>query len=195
MKTNSKVLFKGIFLIILGLTIFTGATSSDMYDTQIIEGNRFSTTTLDFSQRDTSNNQPVSTLFNLTGIIPGGFKVEGVRVKKDGKMGFRYKISTVKTAGNDNFCEALELTILQDWQIKYQGSLLDFSYNSDMRDKKTDDFIYYVKLTDNNVSLVNTSCDFNFVFKTWKVDPDEQGGFFDQEILNNHITSGFWAIN
>jgi len=192
---DAKGLFKGIFMIILVLTVYTGATSSDLFDTQIIGGNRFSTTTLDFSHRDTANNQPVATLFNITGMIPSGFRVEGVRVKKDGKMGFRYKVSTVKTNGVDNFCRALELTVLQDWQIKYQGNLLDFSYDSDMRDKKIDDFIYYIKLTSNDVNLVNNSCDFNFVFKTWRVSPDEQGGFSDQEILNNHITSGFWAVN
>ena len=195
MIIEARVLFKIVFMIILALTVYTGATSSDMFDSQVIEGNRFSTTTLDFSQQDTANNQPVSVLFNVTAIIPDGFRVEGVRVKNDGKMGFKYKVKTLQTSGDESLCSALQLTVLQEWQIKYQGNLLDFSYDSDLSSQKIDDFIYYLKLTSSSDSLKNKSCDFNFVFRSWKVYPDETGGFFDQEILTNHISSGTWVVN
>ena len=190
MKTNVRPAFKGIFILLLVLTICTGTTSADLYDTEIIQGNKFSATTLAFSHRDTANNSPTSSLFNITGILPGGFKVEGVRIQKDGNMTFKYQAKTVKTAGEDNFCGSLELTVLKDWKIKYNGKLTDFVMDSNMEEGKIDDWIFYIMLPNNDSGLINKTCDFNFVFRTYRNIPEETKGFFDQEIMTNHITSG-----
>lgn len=182
-------------MIFLVLTITTGTTSADLYDTQIISGNKFSATTLAFSHRDTANNSATSSLFNITGLIPGGFKVEGVRIHKDGKMSFKYRIKNVKTTGDDNFCGSLNLTVLKNWQTKYNGRLSDFILDADIGGNDIDDWIFYINLPNNDTVLINKTCDFNFVFRTWKNNPDETKGFFDQEILTNHITSGVWSQN
>lgn len=195
MKINVKPAFKGIFMLLLVLTISTGATSADLYDTEIVQGNKFSATTLAFSQRDTANNSPTSALFNITGILPGGFRVEGVRIQKDGKITFKYRTKTVKTAGADDFCQSLELTVLKNWQVRYSGRLTDFVMDSDIQDGKTDDWIFYITLSRNDAGLANETCDFNFVFRTWRDQPEETKGFFDQEIMTNHITSGSWLPN
>lgn len=195
MKISAKVTFKGIFLLLLVLTITTGTTSADLYDTQIVQGNKFSATTLAFSNRDTANNSPTSTLFNITGIIPGGFKIDGVRIYKDGKMSFKYRIKTVKTAGDDIFCQSLNITVLKNWQTKYTGKLGDFVLDSDMAENDIDDWIFYINLPHNGTDVVNKTCDFNFVFRTWKNEPEESKGFFDQEFLTNHVTSSSWSSN
>jgi len=191
-KINVRVIFKGTFILLLILTIFTGATSADLYDTEVVQGNKFSATTLAFSHRDTANNSPTSSLFNITGIIPGGFKVEGTRIQKDGKMSFKYRVKTVKTAGDDNFCGSLKLTVLKNWEIKYNDWLPNFVMDSNMGENKIDDWIFYITLPDNSAGLINKTCDFNFVFRTWRNEPEETKGFFDQEILTNHLTSGSW---
>lgn len=192
MKVETKTLFKAIFLIILALVAFTRATSADLFVAKIIDNNKFSATTLDFSQRDTATNNPTSTLFNVSGFTAGGFKVNGVRIKKDGKKDFNYQIKTIKTLGDDYLCDMLQLTVLQDWQIKYQGSLTGLSLNSSIKDNGLDDWVFYIKLENNEINLVNKVCDFNFVFRTFRDSPESNLGFWDEEILTNHIATTIW---
>ena len=193
MTIEAKSLFKGIFLIILALVVFTGATSADLFDTEIVTDNKLTATTLDFSQRDTANENFNSQLFNITGLVSGGFQVEGVRVKKDGLLDFNYKITTVKTAGDDLFCSALELTVVQNWQIKYQGRAMDFQINSTIQPNGLDDWLFYLNLVHNEVSLTNKVCDFNFIFRSLKINEGGTSMFFDEEILLNHVSSGLWV--
>lgn len=192
MTIEAKTVFKGVFLTILALVVFTGATSADLFDTEIVSDNRFSATTLDFSHRDTANGNSNSQLFNITGLITGGFQVEGVRVKKDGLLDFNYKVIAVKTAGDELFCQALELTVLQNWQIKYQGKLIDLQLNSTIKPNGLDDWIFYLNLTHNEVSLTNKMCDFNVIFRSLKESQGGIGVFTDEEILLNHVSSGTW---
>lgn len=179
---------------ILVMVVITGATSADLFVTQIIGKNKFSATTLDFSQRDTANNGSVSVLFNISGFVANGFKIEGVRVKKDGRENFKYRMNFVKTLGDDLLCRSLQLTVLQNWQIKYQGNLADFFLDSNIKENGLDDWIFYINLARNEIELMNKICDFNFVFKTYRLDPQKTEGFWDEEILTNHITSGVWTL-
>lgn len=194
MKIESKTLLKVIFFIILVLTVITGATSADLFVTQIIGNNKFSATTLDFSNRDTATNDSASVLFNVSGFVTSGFKVQGVRVKKDGKENFRYRMQFAKTLGSDLLCQSLQLTVLKSWQIRYQGNLSDFFLDSEIRENGFDDWIFSINLVRNEIELTNKTCDFNFVFKTYRLDPQETPGFWDEEILTNHISSGVWAM-
>jgi len=189
-----KTLFKGIFLINLVLIILTGATSADLFVTQTISRNKFTATTIDFSERDTANNNPNSVLFDVSGLVAEGFKVEGVRIKKDGRENFKYRIIVTKTIGNDLFCQSLQLSVLQNWQIKYQGSLLDFSLDSVIKENGLDDWIFYINLANNDINLTHKVCDFDFIFRTYRNDPDKLSGFWDEEILTNHISSGVWTL-
>lgn len=193
MNFEAKSFFKGVFLLILALVLFTGVTSADLFDTEMVTGNRLTATTLDFSQRDSANGNYSSQLFNITGLIANGFQVEGVRVKKDGKLDFNYKIRVEKTAGDDLFCSALDLTVLQNWQIKYQGRLIDFQANSTIQPNGLDDWIFYLKLNYNENSLTNKICDFNLVFHSLKINEGGTSVFSDEEILANHVSSGMWA--
>lgn len=194
MKIEPKTLFKSLFFMILVLTVITGATSADLFVTKIIGNNKFSATTLDFSNRDTATNGFTSVLFNISGFVTSGFEVKGVRMKKDGKEDFEYKINFVKSLGDDSLCQALQLTVLQNWQIKYQGNLSDFTLNSNIKENGFDDWVFYINLARNEIELTNKICDFNFVFKTFRADPQKTVGFWDEEILTNHIASGTWTM-
>jgi len=193
-KIEIKTLFKWLFLIILVLVFSTGATSADLFVTKIASGNQLKTTTLDISQRDTATNVPSSVLFNISGLIPSGFKVETVRFKKDGKMGSKYHLSTIQTSGDNQLCNALQLMALQNWQaVRYQGKLLDFVQDSVIGESGFDDWIFSLSLSNNEVSITNKVCDFNLIFSTYRNDPSDHSGFYDEEVLTNHITSGTWA--
>lgn len=195
MIVNLRTFFKAIFFLLLIVIIFSGVTSADIFDTEIIGNHKFSATTLDFSLVDTASNLPSSTLFNVSGLIPSGFEVIGVRTKKEGKTDFNYRIKTVKTAGSDNFCKALQLTVLQNWQIRYQGDLLPFSLDSNIKNNGLDDWIFYLVFFNNDKELINNVCDFNFVFNTYREGTPKDNGLFDEEIYFNHVSSGVWSVN
>jgi hypothetical protein len=64
--------------------ILIGPTNADFVFKKTIKNNQFSATTLDFSQLKTSNNSTVENLFNINGILPGGYQVNTLRIKNQG---------------------------------------------------------------------------------------------------------------
>ena len=82
---------KIICAISIFLTYFlmiTETTSADIFAERVIRQNRLQATTLSFSDRNTANNIQIYNLFSLMGLLPGGFDIKAVRIKKDGRMSF-----------------------------------------------------------------------------------------------------------
>ncbi|MBU1200830.1 M73 family metallopeptidase [Patescibacteria group bacterium] len=179
----------------MSILLFSGATDADISDSEVSTGNTFTATTLDITQNQTSNNLPISSLFNVTSLVPGGFDIRAMRILKAGKMDFNYRIIANKTIGDDNFCQSLTLVLLQDWQIKYEGVMNDLVLDDRINENGIDDWIMLVKLSSNDQALVLKECQFDIIFKTWKNDPYETNGFYDEEIITNRVTSGSWANN
>jgi len=177
------------------ILLFSDATDADMSDSEVSTGNTFTATTLDFTQNQTSNNSPVSFLFNITGLIPGGFDIKAIRIKKEGKMNFNYRITSSQTAGSEYFCQSLTIVLVQDWQIKYEGTIQNLLLDDYINESGIDDWIMLVKLESDNQDLALKERQFDFIFKTWKTDPDEINGFYDEEVLSNRVASGSWASN
>lgn len=170
----------------------TKTTDADLVARDVILDNSWIAATLDFSNRNTANNAPTNFLFTTTNIQPGGFDVKAVRVKNDGQLQLQYQAKAVQTSGDDPFCQALEITVIKDWQKSYQGSLSNFSLESTIPQASHDDWIIMVKLNQNSLDLINKSCDFNLIFETKKNNDKENLGFSDEEILENHLSSGSW---
>ena len=183
------------FFFMMSIILFSGATDADISDSEVATGNIFTATTLDITQNQTSNNLPVSSLFNVTSLIPGGFEIRTVRIKKAGKMDFNYRITASQTVGDDNFCQSLVIVLLQDWQIKYEGEIFELSLDDRINENGIDDWVVLVKLDNNNQALTEKECQFDIIFNTWKNDPYETNGFHDEEVITNRITSGNWVSN
>lgn len=119
LSVRSQIVFTT--LLILGLFLLnTGHTDADIFAERTVRGNAFTATTLDFSQRHSANNSQLNLMFNTQGYLPEGFDLRGLRIKKEGKMDFRYRIKTVIKNGDTNFCNSLSLQLIQNWQAKYQ---------------------------------------------------------------------------
>jgi hypothetical protein len=172
--------------------IKTEKTSADLYAERVVRSNNFTATTLSFSTRHTANNAQVSFLFNSNGFQPEGFDLKAVRIKKDGKMDFKYRLKYIKKSGDDDLCNQLNLTVIQNWQQKYQGRLSLFSLDSNIPASGKQDWIFYISLDDNQDFLKNKVCEFDFYFKTWRDNPDDKKGFYAQRSLPNYISSGNW---
>ncbi|MFC1625784.1 hypothetical protein ACFL1Q_02000 [Patescibacteria group bacterium] len=192
---NRKIGLRIVFFFLMFILLFSSATDADISDSEISTGNIFTATTLDFTQNQTSNNSPISLLFNIAGLIPGGFDIEAVRIKKEGEMDFNYRFTAIQTAGDGNFCQSLTIMLVQNWVIKYEGTISNLLIDDHINENGIDDWIVLVKLESDNQTLAQKECQFDFVFKTWKTDPNETNGFYDEEILTNRVTSGNWANN
>ncbi len=189
LKKETKVAL--FLLIFLGyFLINTSNTSADLFDEDIVHSNKIKATTLDLSQRNTANNNKTSSLFSIYDMKPGGFDVRAVRIKKDGKMNFKYRFKTDITPGN-NLCDNLDAEVWKGRDVVYNGPLKELRLDQTINQQ--DNWIIFLELNKDSADLKNKTCNFNFVFKTWvNNDPDLKKGFWDEEKLNNNVTTENW---
>ncbi len=181
-----------LLIILANFLLNTHYTDADLVAERIVKTNKLSATTLSFSLQHSANFNQLGMLFNTPGFQPGGFDIRGLRIKKDGKMNFKYRLKTIKKSGDDDFCAALDLQVIQNWQVKYQGRLLDLNLSATIPSVGSDHWIVYLSLDSNQVQLKNKTCDFDLDFKTWRTAPEEKTGFWAQRIINSSISSGYW---
>jgi len=169
--------------------IKTSYTDADIFAERIVSRNKFSALTLDFSTRSSFNDNLTTNLFRSLGIRPGGFDLAALRVRSETNTKFRYRLRAVKVNGDDLLCGQLKLKVFnRNFFEIFSGSLLDLSLttiNSDPRD-----FIFFISLDDEDPALKSKICEFNFDFKTFRVQADEEGGLFAQRLINNVVSSG-----
>ncbi|MDO8610445.1 MAG: hypothetical protein Q7R95_07900 [bacterium] len=190
---NGKI--KAIIIVSLIIYLFlinTLYTDADLFAERNVQHNRFSFTTLNFSLRQTGNGGVLGSLFRTVGFQAGGFDVGAVRVKKEGKLDFKYHIKIVRTNGDDALCNALNIQVLQrNMSQKYQGKLMSMAFDSNIGNN-VEDWIFFISLDEDDTKLQNKICEFDIDFKTWRNSSDEKGGIFAERKLNNVISTGTW---
>jgi len=184
-------LLKGGLCLFWGLVLTVQRTDADLKDIEIIPGNRWEATTLDFVNQSTDNNLPKSLLFGISGLQPNGFSVQSVRIKKEGRESFNYEINSQFTGGSQILFQNLTVMIIKNWEIVEQGKLNEISFSSQV-DKEKEDLVFVLSLENDQENLVNQSSTFNLVFKTTTNIEGEDMGFFDEEIIQNQVSSGSW---
>lgn len=190
---NKKTKFSLILTVFIGsILMFSGVTSADLSVQIIAKGNQLSATTLQMSTLETSNESGLPLLFQITGLIPGGFSVKSLRLKKSATLNFNYQLKSIKINGDDNLYQSLNLKIMQKDKFIYQGKLSDLNRQQLISDNGKDDWIFFIFLDQDNPELANKTCEFNFNFKTYRNNPDETGGFQDEIKVINYISSGNW---
>ncbi len=188
MKTAPKI---ALFLLMLTgyFLLTTSYTSADLFDEDIVHNNKLQATTLALGQRDTANYDKISTLFSVYNLKPNGFSVGAIKITKDGKMNFKYRIKTV--ISNTPLCQNLEIEVWENRTVKYQGKLKDLVIDKDIGND--DNWIFFLELNKNDSSLKNGNCNFDLVFKTWSDNnPDAKIGFWDEKKVHNLVTTGNW---
>jgi hypothetical protein len=185
-------LFKFLFLFAGLCLVLTDVTDADLIDQKNISQNQFLATTLDFAGTNTINSQPQTWLFNLDGLIPGGFSVTTFRLKNTGQTLFKYQVSFQNgDNSNNNFCKNLYLKLTQGDQIKYQGSVVDLNIEiPNINSLGQDDWIFYLSLNSKDDSLKNQICNFNLNISGWQPNQSSNSGFHYHQSLTNHVSSG-----
>jgi len=176
------------------MALFASArfTDADFLDTEDLLNNTFQALTLDFSNLNTANLTQKSLLFNISGLQPSGFGLESVRIKQEAELDFTYQAKVEQTLGNPALCQALQLRVMRDWQVLYEGSLMGFSYSSSVgSDDAWQDLVFVLSLpTQTPSDLANQNCGFNIYLTTFS--GDEGSPFTDQEVLTNQVQTGSW---
>lgn len=177
---------------ITSILMLSNTTSADLSVKIIVRDNKFLASTLQMLSLDTSNENQLSSLFQINGLIPGGFSVKAFRLKKEGDLGFNYQLKSIKINGDDNLYEALNIKIMQNDKFIFQGKLSELNQKQKIEDQNKDDWIFFVSLDSDNQQLANKSCEFEFNLKTYRDNPEESGGFRDEIKVTNYISSGNW---
>lgn len=177
------------FLLLIFSLVLIEPTNADFVYKKTIKDNQFSATTLDFSQLKTTNDSPVEKLFNINGILPGGYQVDTLRIKNQGETQFNYSLSFEKISGDDNFCKNLEIEFSKDSQSFYQGSLVDLNLNNSLtQDYLFLDWLIFLRLKDNYLSSQPNYCEFNLVITGFN-NLKPGSGFKYKRIIHNYISS------
>lgn len=184
--------FSWLFLLLYIFLINSQFTDADIFAERIVEQNILKAITLDFSTRETYNNNINTKLFNSFGFLPNGFDVASVLIKNESSSHFKYHLKTIKLSGHDELCNNLELNIFNsNFKNLYSGKLLNLNLNSEINEYSQESYIFLISLNDNN-NLQSKICEFDFNFRTYRQNTNETGGIFAQRKLNNVITSGNW---
>ncbi len=183
-----------VFLMLLYVFLIkTDYTDADIFAERVVSNNKFSAISLDFSTRNSFNNSSIANLFHSLGIQPGGFDLAAARIKAETGADFKYRLKTVKTNGDDFFCGRLKVKVFNRSFFEiFNGSLMDLSINSNFANSNPKDFIFFVSLDEQDQELKNKICEFDFDLKTYRDNPDEQGGIFARRLIGNVVSSGSW---
>lgn len=186
---NNRTRFSLALTLLIGLFLInTSYTDADLFAQRTVNQNRFSMSTLSFLSRNTATNQDQSRLFDINGIVPGGFAVDSFRIKNDGKLNFNYRLKGSMVGGDNLFCQSLQLVLIRD-KNQVQSSLVDLVYDSSIGTNESQDWVVYVKFDNHDLVLRNKICQFDLVLRSWRNDPNSTGGIFAQKQLSSFISS------
>ncbi len=154
-------------------------TIANFNDTENSPQNVFIASTLDFSLDSPPDFSPV--------IMPDVTASRNINLSNDGILGFDYQTESSNEAGF--LCDHLNLEAKLNGTTTYNGALVGFQYNAGEFGTTTRDWQFIATLTSDNPVLQNQTCVFDFVFDGTQIGG---AGFYDQEIIQNTITSGIW---
>ena len=177
-----------LFLVIIFSLILIDPTNADFLSSKSIKNNQFSAKTFDFSNLNTTNQSNIETLFNIENISPSGYSVNTLRIKNQGNTDVKYAISFKKESGNDNFCQALHISISQvNTDIKTESSLVDLDIKDEIKQNQNfTDWLIFLTLDNNFISNQPNEC--NFIFEINGQNSEfNQYGFKYRQIVKNHV--------
>ncbi|OHA09909.1 MAG: hypothetical protein A3A44_01585 [Candidatus Sungbacteria bacterium RIFCSPLOWO2_01_FULL_60_25] len=165
-----------------------GTTLAYYNDNEGSSENALSAGSLDFSL-DPDEWTPVG---KEDALLPGDTVSRAVSIFDNGTIGFQYTASLTKTAGDDAFCNALELEARQDGVARYIGPLMDFLAGPFVF-AAPENWLFNVTLPAGVPDVAGMSCEFKFVFNGWQEGFAAPSGFHDEEEVENILEAAFSA--
>ncbi|MBI2024440.1 hypothetical protein HYT00_03585 [Candidatus Giovannonibacteria bacterium] len=189
LKTTTKQ--KKLYLFQISLITFiiffsAGTALSYFTDVEVYVNNILRAALLDF---DLSANDflPVADVDDMDA---GDTVSRDVKVVDDDSTPFKYKVRAEQTGGDNEFCEALELTANLEGSTVFSNKLLDFNYSSVDFGNAGDEWTFHVSLPFSAEDFGNVSCSFDFVYEAWQANLFYiPAGFSDVERISNEVRS------
>jgi len=172
-----------------------GKTFAYFFDNEDSNANLYQAGVLDFSLYSPTGNFVPSAV--VTNMMPGDSVTREISVIKNGNP-FQYNAWTVKTGGDDNFCNALTLEAKLEGVIKYSDGLMSFNLTLPVivGDDGQDDWLFTVTLPLGSSFPTGKVCQIKFVFDGWQINiPSSSVGFSDQEEIASSFATGGIKIN
>lgn len=184
---RSRIILFVVFLFGVFL-LRTELTSADLVATRSVVGNVFGMSTLQLSAILPYKSDKIIGLFDLAGMERGGFEVRGFRIKKDGKLNFKYNLSSSLVSGEQTLCSQMQIMASINGQAQYSGSAIGINLNRDISTNGTDDWIFILKSpTSLGEEWKGKGCAFKILVKTYRYHPgEEKKGFWsERELISN----------
>lgn len=179
-----------LLVILVVVLLLTENTDADLIDKESIVDNSIAATTLDFSTRDTANNSQKTLFFNIQGMVKGGFQVGSVRINNDGALPITFNMQAQQTGGDQQVCSSLKLRLFKNWQAVEEAALTDFKYQSSIKTQESQDLILSLELPTTSAAPAHSNCLFTIAIKTLTEESPDAVRFFDEEVLENQVTTG-----
>lgn len=186
-KVAAVVLVCGLVLQNWGFAVIK--TNAMFSDEETSSANAFIASSLDFSL-DADSWQTTETVND--GLLPGDVVTRQVKVVNEGLLDFQYIVEVVKTSGDNDFCNALDLVAKRGNTQLYSGGLLGLNINPPVVYATTtsDTWLFKIALPSDSQTFEGKNCEFKFVFKGWQTNLPTFGGFSDIEELENILEGG-----
>ena len=169
------------------------STSADLTAQRTVKNNHLRATTLALAEQHTASFASLTTLFNTTGYLPGGFDIRAIKLAKTGELNFKYQLKIESSGETTPFCQNLTIKVLKNWTENYNGSLLSFTTEATIPDTGSDDWVFILSLPGNDEAFKSSVCVFNLIARTWRNDPNEAlAGFWSKKQLTNLVTTATW---
>lgn len=194
MKKRIKKIVVIVLALLASWEIFsTGSTWSFFSDIEISAGNIFQAGTLDVEVISPTENF-VSNYDEGSSISSGYAMSREFEVFDAGKIPFDYSISTENTPEGENYCESLDLMANLDGEIKFDGSLPQFSVSGIEFSGASDKWL--LEIYPGEGYFDEKDCSFKLVFSAvQRGEINSESGFSDKEEFSNTISSGKVVLN
>jgi hypothetical protein len=201
-KQNKGILKNSILKIVVVLTIVglnwaglsaVGQTVSYFFDTEDSYANTLLAGILDFELSSPTTNFAPEEIATAMG--SGDSVAREISVIRNGNP-FKYNAWTVKTAGDDDFCNALTLEARLDGNVIYSDGLMNFNVTPpvEIGGDGQDDWLFTVTLPASFPP--GKVCSIKFVFEGWQTRySDASGGYTDIEEIASSFATGGIKIN
>ncbi|MDP2741322.1 MAG: lamin tail domain-containing protein [bacterium] len=156
-------------------------TSSYFLNNETSSDNVFSASDLDFSLSSAGN--------FLHKVTPVQKTSRTIDISSNGFSEFNYIVKSNDVSGD--LCSSLILSANLNGVNKYAGPISGLNYSAGQFGTVGGNWQFETNLIDNELSLQNKNCVFDFVFDGSQI---SGAGFFDQETTSNSVTSGYWSV-
>lgn len=181
-----------VMMIIYLFLLQAKTTDADLFDSFTIANNTMAATTLDLSVNETTSNRLQQFLFNISGLVAGGYQLSAIKLTNLGQVAQKVNLSIRPIANQNSLCDELSIKILNlKLETLYEGILTQASVNTALLPDKQADLVIMLASKQTELDPNKNRCNFDIIFEG-RNQNNTSGGFFDEEIVQNYVQTNIY---